>query len=130
MESVKKSIDERALLNEEYGQLGTLNFSAGTSFNPKKEGLRVWLLKRPVYLKAETRASKEFSLMNKQCRYCSQQFSLAPPMQKTSDHDSFKNSEFRHSNELSKFKAGSKSLFLQQTRQYITTELDYYFPSP
>ncbi|GKA49693.1 hypothetical protein Tco_0742766 [Tanacetum coccineum] len=27
---------------------GTLNLSAGTSFNPKKEGLRVWLLKRQI----------------------------------------------------------------------------------
>ncbi|GJW66477.1 hypothetical protein Tco_0120901 [Tanacetum coccineum] len=27
---------------------GTLNLSAGTSFNPKKEGLRVWLLKRMI----------------------------------------------------------------------------------
>ncbi|GJX40828.1 hypothetical protein Tco_0255818 [Tanacetum coccineum] len=27
---------------------GTLNLSAGTSFNPKKEGLRVWLLKRLI----------------------------------------------------------------------------------
>ncbi|GJS78390.1 hypothetical protein Tco_0728271 [Tanacetum coccineum] len=30
---------------------GTLNSSAGTSFNPKKEGLRVWLLKRLIYQK-------------------------------------------------------------------------------
>nr|GEX80526.1 hypothetical protein [Tanacetum cinerariifolium] len=28
--------------------VGTLNLSAGTSFNPKKEGLRVWLLKRLI----------------------------------------------------------------------------------
>ncbi|GJT47021.1 hypothetical protein Tco_0955736 [Tanacetum coccineum] len=27
---------------------GTLNLSPGTSFNPKKEGLRVWLLKRLI----------------------------------------------------------------------------------
>ncbi|GKB75556.1 hypothetical protein Tco_0942451 [Tanacetum coccineum] len=27
---------------------GTLNLSAGTSFNPKKKGLRVWLLKRLI----------------------------------------------------------------------------------
>ncbi|GJX46782.1 hypothetical protein Tco_0271972 [Tanacetum coccineum] len=27
---------------------GTINLSAGTSFNPKKEGLRVWLLKRLI----------------------------------------------------------------------------------
>ncbi|GJV10789.1 hypothetical protein Tco_1352330 [Tanacetum coccineum] len=27
---------------------GTSNLSAGTSFNPKKEGLRVWLLKRLI----------------------------------------------------------------------------------
>ncbi|GJT38927.1 hypothetical protein Tco_0938792 [Tanacetum coccineum] len=30
---------------------GTLNLSAGTSFNPKTEGLRVWLLKRLISLK-------------------------------------------------------------------------------
>ncbi|GKA39330.1 hypothetical protein Tco_0731881 [Tanacetum coccineum] len=30
---------------------GTLNLSAGISFNPKKEGLRVWLLKRLISLK-------------------------------------------------------------------------------
>ncbi|GJT26286.1 hypothetical protein Tco_0906561 [Tanacetum coccineum] len=29
-------------------KLGTLNLSAGTSFNPKKERLRVWLLKRLI----------------------------------------------------------------------------------
>ncbi|GJU95726.1 hypothetical protein Tco_1320482 [Tanacetum coccineum] len=29
-------------------QQGTSNLSAGTSFNPKKEGLRVWLLKRLI----------------------------------------------------------------------------------
>ncbi|GJX35391.1 hypothetical protein Tco_0246948 [Tanacetum coccineum] len=28
--------------------VGTINLSAGTSFNPKKEGLRVWLLKRLI----------------------------------------------------------------------------------
>nr|GEX53282.1 retrovirus-related Pol polyprotein from transposon TNT 1-94 [Tanacetum cinerariifolium] len=28
--------------------VGTLNLSAGTSFNPKEEGLRVWLLKRQI----------------------------------------------------------------------------------
>ncbi|GKD17529.1 hypothetical protein Tco_1206687, partial [Tanacetum coccineum] len=27
---------------------GTLNLNVGTSFNPKKEGLRVWLLKRLI----------------------------------------------------------------------------------
>ncbi|GKA94401.1 hypothetical protein Tco_0816439 [Tanacetum coccineum] len=27
---------------------GTLNLNAGTSINPKKEGLRVWLLKRLI----------------------------------------------------------------------------------
>nr|GEZ18425.1 hypothetical protein [Tanacetum cinerariifolium] len=31
---------------------GTLNLSAGTSFNPKQEGLRVWLLKRLISQKS------------------------------------------------------------------------------
>ncbi|GJX01214.1 hypothetical protein Tco_0185127 [Tanacetum coccineum] len=38
---------------------GTSNLSAGTSFNPKKEGLRVWLLKRLI---SEKPGFKEFSI--------------------------------------------------------------------
>ncbi|GKC69563.1 hypothetical protein Tco_1115446 [Tanacetum coccineum] len=43
---------------------GTLNLSAGTSFNPKKEGLRVWLLKRLISEKHM--ASMNFHRMHKQ----------------------------------------------------------------
>nr|GEW62782.1 hypothetical protein [Tanacetum cinerariifolium] len=34
-----------------YVSVGTLNINAGTSFKPKKEGLRVWLLKRMISAK-------------------------------------------------------------------------------
>ncbi|GJR22495.1 hypothetical protein Tco_0971022 [Tanacetum coccineum] len=42
----------------------TLNLSAGTSFDPKKEGLKVWLLKKTDI--SETRASRNSDMMNKQ----------------------------------------------------------------
>ncbi|GJZ27573.1 hypothetical protein Tco_0571826 [Tanacetum coccineum] len=42
---------------------GTSNLSAGTSFNPKKEGLRVWLLKRLI---SEKPGFTEFHLKSKQ----------------------------------------------------------------
>ncbi|GJR08435.1 hypothetical protein Tco_0791087 [Tanacetum coccineum] len=41
---------------------GTLNLSAGTSFNPKKEGLRVWLLKRLI---SQKQGLQEFNLLIK-----------------------------------------------------------------
>ncbi|GKA45354.1 hypothetical protein Tco_0738150 [Tanacetum coccineum] len=58
---------------------GTSNLSAGTSFNPKKEGLRVWLLKRLI--------------------------SEKPGLQQmTSDHNSSELGIHDHSNELSSSK--------------------------
>nr|GEX27621.1 hypothetical protein [Tanacetum cinerariifolium] len=64
----------------------TLNLSAGTSFNPKEEGLRVWLLKRQYLI---NQGFKEFS---------------SDVQAMTSDHNSSELKIHDHSNELSSSK--------------------------
>nr|GFA35182.1 hypothetical protein [Tanacetum cinerariifolium] len=59
----QNSLNEDITNHNEYEQTldvsaGTLNLSAGISFNPKKEGLRAWLLKRMI---SQKQGLKEFS---------------------------------------------------------------------
>ncbi|GJW48815.1 hypothetical protein Tco_0080461 [Tanacetum coccineum] len=80
---------------------GTSNLSTGTSFNPKKEELRVWLLKRLKFTKPGLQGILTNEQENNESVHT---VSLAPPRQMTSDHNSSELRIHDHSNEPSSSK--------------------------